>query len=74
MFSELLDKLTMMTLRTLGLSLDYANVTGANVDKYSYGCEGGYCSGACGGTCEGGCDSTCYGRCADGCAGYSSNS
>lgn len=71
MFSELLDKLTMATLRTMGLSLGYANVTGANVDKWSYGCEGERCSGACGGTCEGGCDGTCYGRCADGCSGSS---
>lgn len=73
MFSKLLDKLTMATLRTMGINLDYANVTSANVDKYSYGCEGSSCYGACGGTCEGGCDSTCYGRCSDGCAGSSSN-
>ena len=71
MFSELLDKLTMMTLKSLGLSLDYANAVGANVDKWSYGCEGSSCWGACGGTCEGGCDGTCWGGCLDGCAGTS---
>lgn len=71
MFSELLDKLTMMTLKSLGLSLDYANAVGANVDKWSYGCEGSSCYGACGGTCEGGCDGTCWGGCSDGCAGTS---
>ena len=71
MFSELLDKLTMMTLKSLGLSLDYANAVGANVDKWSYGCEGSTCWGACGGTCEGGCDGTCWGGCLDGCAGTS---
>lgn len=71
MFSELLDKLTMMTLKSLGLSLDYANAVGANVDKYSYGCEGSSCYGSCGGSCEGGCDGNCWGGCADGCSGTS---
>lgn len=61
----------MMTLKSLGLSLDYANAVGANVDKWSYGCEGSSCWGACGGTCEGGCDGTCWGGCSDGCAGTS---
>ena len=65
MFTELLDKLTMATLKTMGLNLGYANAQGFNVDNYSYGCGGYDCSGVCGGNCSGGCDGTCYGNCLD---------
>lgn len=71
MFTELLDKLTMAALKTMGLSLGYADAKGGNVDSMSSPCS--YCEGGCGGSCEGGCAGSCYGSCWDSCAGTSSN-